>query len=427
MRIRDVSDKYDIPASTIRYYIDSGILMPNKINTHYTFSEVDLWELEIIIHLKELEFSIDEILRFMRVVRTYSLDDENIRDHLLSLYKKKYISLTEVKERTINALNSLQSEFRDLEGRAENENQIFGVPTFFISKLRCPKCGNFFDISKMQIQSDQIISAALTCSCDYEACIKDGIFVAPINELYKSEDFNMLHYKEIPQSDHDFIFFQYMNKLSEHYLALLSKSYAWLDMNLQKKDLRGRIVFIPDLASHFLYKYANKDYWKDSYIVISGYSMHSLSSIKKHLEALNLDLKILFVVNTNNDLPLEHGSVDFWIDSLAAYNFSFFHSGHSLHEYIGSYLHSGSEVIGITKYFKPGAKSHQNIVKIFKNPYPNNSLYEVFEQNLKTHGYILELSEDLGYVVNPGPYYSYVEKDEKHWFTGYSAKYSSFK
>jgi hypothetical protein len=297
------------------------------------------------------------------------------------------------------------------------------VPTQFLSKFLCPKCGSFFVISDVQICSDQIFSGKLTCACGYSARIEEGILLVNSGSLYQSDEFNMLHYQEIPAQDQDFVFFQYINRLSEQYMAELSRSYAWVDAVVEEEKMQADVIFVPDLASHFLYKHTSRPYWKNALIIVSGFSKGMVKSIKSHLESLETDLNILFVANTIHDLPIKKESIDLWIDSISSYNFGFFHKA-SLHESIAPYMRAGARVVGITKYFDPGAKSLRNIRDIFTSDYPGNSLYKGFHETLKRTGYETLCEKYLGYVTNPGKYYKYVEKDEKHHFLGYYAEYT---
>ena len=61
MRIGKVSEKYHISVDNIYYYINYGLLVPPKPRGQYVFDEQTVRDLEWILSLKELDFSLREI------------------------------------------------------------------------------------------------------------------------------------------------------------------------------------------------------------------------------------------------------------------------------------------------------------------------------------------------------------------------------
>ena len=61
---RKVSEKYHISVDNIYYYINYGLLVPPKPRGQYVFDEQTVRDLEWILGLKELDFSLREIPRY---------------------------------------------------------------------------------------------------------------------------------------------------------------------------------------------------------------------------------------------------------------------------------------------------------------------------------------------------------------------------
>ena len=61
MRIGKVSEKYGISIDNLHYYINYGLLVPPKPKGQYVFDDATLKDLEWILNLKKLDFSLREI------------------------------------------------------------------------------------------------------------------------------------------------------------------------------------------------------------------------------------------------------------------------------------------------------------------------------------------------------------------------------
>ena len=61
MRIGKVSKEYHISIDNLHYYIKYGLLVPPKPKGQYFFDETTLKDLEWILALKKLDFSLREI------------------------------------------------------------------------------------------------------------------------------------------------------------------------------------------------------------------------------------------------------------------------------------------------------------------------------------------------------------------------------
>ena len=86
MRIGEVVKKYGITKDTIHYYISYGLLVPPKKGTQYDFDNTAIKDLENILELKELSFSLSEIHKILSL--TNISNDEYIE---ISKNSKKWI------------------------------------------------------------------------------------------------------------------------------------------------------------------------------------------------------------------------------------------------------------------------------------------------------------------------------------------------
>lgn len=87
MEIGEFSSKTGLSIDTLRYYDKIGLLVPEKINRRRFYNEYDLEKAAVIIQLKNLDFSLEEI----RVIFVLG-DDIDEKKSLSSEEKAKIIS-----------------------------------------------------------------------------------------------------------------------------------------------------------------------------------------------------------------------------------------------------------------------------------------------------------------------------------------------
>ena len=98
MNIGDVATAAGLPAKTIRYYEDIGLIRPDRgLNGYRSFSETDLHKLRFLGRARALGFSIDDC-------RT-----------LLALYEDEHRASAEVRKIAKRHLDEIRTKIADLE------------------------------------------------------------------------------------------------------------------------------------------------------------------------------------------------------------------------------------------------------------------------------------------------------------------------
>lgn len=439
MKIGDFANQFDVSISTIRYYIKNHVLVPAKKDSNqYEFSEKDAAEMKAILDLKKMLFSIDEIKQYLKVIRMYSGEDASMAEHLINIFQLK-------KDNLIKDINEMQSAISSVDRRINTlgsaviqkpsdceehpTGKNFGIPIEFLKYIVCPRCNSYFS-NELRTQENRVVSGNLTCSCGYKAVIEDGIILAPLESTYyNSTDFKVQHYREIPPENADFVFFQYLDSLTDEVVTLIYQTYQ--DISRRLREIYGDskkktdVIFAPDLSCHYLYQNINEpffnDCFRDSYIIVTGFSKENIMAIKSHIDAIAPDASIIYIANTIHELPIKKNSIDLFIDATSSYNFAFFHPV-SLHEKVAPYMKEHSQVVGMTKYYDSSSKSLIRIRRNYANEMRNHSLLSFFENKLKDDGFNITYEKDIGFTTNPGAYYEYHARGEKHKYLVYSAE-----
>ncbi len=95
MKIGEVSRKYGISKDKLYFYINSGLLVPPKQNTQYVFNAETLSDLETILSLKTMDYSLKEIHRILSLHRISGVGNPQDRIELLRIYQAKRAEITE--------------------------------------------------------------------------------------------------------------------------------------------------------------------------------------------------------------------------------------------------------------------------------------------------------------------------------------------
>ena len=89
VRIGEFAKKHRITQDTIRYYLDMGLLVSEKKGGQYKFTKADSEDMERIIELKSLDFSLIEIQKILTFQRLSGSNTDVFRNLYLPFLKNK--------------------------------------------------------------------------------------------------------------------------------------------------------------------------------------------------------------------------------------------------------------------------------------------------------------------------------------------------
>lgn len=92
MLIKEFTDKYKLTADTIRFYEKIGLIHPKRLQNGYRFFDEECEKtIQLIIVLKQLEFSLDEI-RFLLSLEKKPISSE-CNEATVRLFQDKIIQI----------------------------------------------------------------------------------------------------------------------------------------------------------------------------------------------------------------------------------------------------------------------------------------------------------------------------------------------
>ncbi|MEA4933263.1 MAG: MerR family transcriptional regulator, partial [Lawsonibacter sp.] len=85
MKIGELASRTGLSRDTIRYYINNGLLVPEKNDAQYNFSERELQDLQTIIKMKRQNFNLTEIQNYLSLKRLSNLIEPETIDECLRM------------------------------------------------------------------------------------------------------------------------------------------------------------------------------------------------------------------------------------------------------------------------------------------------------------------------------------------------------
>ncbi len=409
MRIGQVSEKYGISVDNLYYYIQYGLLVPPRPKSQYVFDERTLEDLERVLELKELDFTLNEIHRILSLYRISGLADAQDRRELQEMFQEKREACVKERERLEAALERLNEKIQELSREPDGQTGRIGLPVRMLDLLCCPRCGGSLRISRVDMNLQYLYSGELSCACGYQAQVQDGVVHTPNQEQspYDKPDVDRELYKELPPA----------------LLSLFERSYNWMGDRLDGMELGGRVVMETYVNAWFFMH--NHLRWlppDGKYIVADKYP-ETLHMYKKLIEKQGYGLDILYIADSSLELPLKKGCVDLHLDFFAANEHNFYH--HSfLYRRLREFLASDAGLLGTYFYLDNGRKSVENLLAQYPEACEKNFSQDWFLEELEKSGYRLEEKEDCGCTGDSGANlgFGFHEKGEMMHLLAYKAK-----
>jgi DNA-binding transcriptional MerR regulator len=113
MKIKEVSDKFDISITTLRYYERIGLFDDVKrVNGMREYEDKDIRALSMIITLKNVGFSNDLILKYIELSKKGDISNRE-KIHILKQQRQKLLDEIHSKQKNLDCLDYLIYKIKD--------------------------------------------------------------------------------------------------------------------------------------------------------------------------------------------------------------------------------------------------------------------------------------------------------------------------
>lgn len=424
MKIGAFSEKNQVPISTVRYYISEELLTPNKNGAQYDFEERNEEEMQLISELRSMNFSTEDMKRFVNIVRMLDSRDELRYKQLYSLLQEKredalqqiqkFHDIIDKIDRKINRLNMEEAIIVDRD-KDKRQEHVFGLPSDFLTLLRCPSCGGAISLDNAQIRSNELISGEIVCQCGYHGSIQDGIINVDVDiDLDEDPVFIDDYFGQESLANKDYCI-QYEGFLSAkpEFLNIQYKARRWIHNTIIENDLHPKVILFPDIASLFLYLYKDAPYLKDALIIVMGLSRKGIEASRRHLEILGDDFKVMYVISPSNRLPIKRQSTELMVDYLATFNYAFFYDK-PLYEFLDNYFADSAAIAGCMANYTQDSRSAKNIQESYVRSIKPFITLRSALNTLRKWGYSIEAKEAMGQCTVLTDLFDYHVSGEAH-------------
>ncbi|MDK7472255.1 methyltransferase domain-containing protein [Bacillus paranthracis] len=320
MKIGKFGEVNNISIDTIRHYMDLSLIIPEKKGGHYFFDEYCQTDLELIIHYKDLGFSLNEIKElffYKNLAKSMNYEKDIFYQ---SLFKLKYDKMEQEIELLEKKRDKLKGVLHDLLLTNETSNTIIGIDLSILHLLTCSKCRQKLILQDGIINNNQITEGKLICNCGEEYIITSGIITA--GKSFKANERTSL---EDTISD-------YIHETDNTYLENMLKEGEWAKKKLIHLDLNNKLILDIGSGLGFFLRSIYEELPEDCLYIAVDRDFNKLLFLKDVLARKNPRRNILFICADFLNIPIQNRSVDIVIDHSGTSNYSFEHADFLLHE-----------------------------------------------------------------------------------------------
>ncbi|WP_312652174.1 MerR family transcriptional regulator [Proteiniclasticum sp.] len=303
MKIGKFAEKYGVTPDAIRYYIERGLLVAQKRGEQYFFTEADGKDLEKIIELKNLEFSLNSISDILTVQRLSGENTDVFRNYFMPYLIRQKDEIDGEAYRLKSLSETIGRKIDELRLEDIKTTETLGLPLSSLENIVCPRCGISLHLNKGSLQDNMVIKANLSCSCGYDAKVREGIFIHESAVRKK-----LMGDRPMPTKE------EFLESSSPTYINYLYQTMAammkYMDFSSEKP---GHILELNNCVGFFLLQYIS--YLPENMVyILVDYDLDRMKRLKKNLEMYYHHRRFIFLCCDYDSLPLKQGSVDAMVD-----------------------------------------------------------------------------------------------------------------
>lgn len=402
MRIGEFSKKNNISIEAVRHYIDLGLIIPYKKGGQYEFDENSQRNLNKVLELKSLGFTLNEVKSILiyEMLGKFTFNDE---DNLLkNIFKLKEKEINKKIKELSHVEEKLKEKIIEITDKESKDRLSLGIDINNLKYLACVFCGDDLSLEEGNIKNNKIIDGKLKCRCGKEYNIESGILIVENDKM-------------INENNYENFIEEYLKETDKDYTLNIREGLDWSYNKLEKLDLKNKLILEIGSGLGFilrnLYPILN-----DSVYVAIDNDINKHIYLKSLLEKSNLNNNIMLICTDFKKIPIKEDMVDIFFDGTGSSNYWFEENDFSIGD--------------ILKYLKLDSYVFLSYI-IFKKISLNNSINKESRKNfnikyikeeIKKYKFNMIDEKNSGYTNKPSIYENYFNKDEEVYTYMYFGK-----
>lgn len=308
MRIGEFTIQNNITIDAVRYYIELGLIVPEKKGTQFDFDGRCTCDIEKIINLKNIGFTLYEIKSIFMLKRLGNLTTYQENQYYKDFFYNKEIELShKIRELKIFREN-LEVKINELSKIESVDNFKIGIDLEALKLFNCLKCGKELMLSHGIINNNQVMEGNLKCTCGEEYKIEDGILL--VGNVQSSTNLDIV---------------EYVNSTDPEYLDNVYSGIEYINKKIQFEELSNKIILEIGSGSGFFLRNIYTDLPDDSLYIAVDHDLNRHKFLKSMFQKSKQHKKIIFLCCDFLKMPIKDNTVDVLIDFTGTSNYSFEH------------------------------------------------------------------------------------------------------
>jgi len=428
LKISEFCKKASVSKDTVRYYIETGMLIPKKVNGQYFFDDNDINDMEYIIKFKKLRFTVSEIQKIMSMTRISGIKSESSVEFYIDILRKKKENLRDENENINKAIEDIDKFINELYNMKKTFKRVErGLKIEYLGLLTCPECGKNLRLNSADILNSEVMNGILKCQCGYSAEIIDGIIKTNeamniYKENFSDEFLGFVEKQKNNSSDlrenyYKYFFSYYVEKNNTEFISYTEKAKEWVINSYDFEKAENKIIFEFGTGQGiFLYSILDK-IKKGNVFVVTDIFFENIMFVKKTIEALNVDFDIIYLNTDIRKCPFKEKSADIILDIFSTTNFNLYLKDDSI-KYLKKFVNPETIIYG--NYL---AVEKRGIIKKENREYEKFFLYENEKENIERY-YEIKQKPVLYRFYDKSEIENFFEKDSEKiiWCCSYGEK-----